>query len=179
MKCLVVLSAMVALSAWAQKKEHRHHDAHKHGAVKMQFAFDGLRGQMAMSGAAMPFLGFESESDEAKKTAAIEEAKKKFEGLLSQMVVFAAEAKCQFVKNNISFVFEKSKKKKVKKDHHGGHADIRVESQIACEKSLKGTTVQFDFTAYPELKDVDIDFLSDNMAKNVEVKGGKAQIQLM
>lgn len=173
-----ILSSFLLASVWAGPKEHRHHSAHEHGTIKVQIAFDGAQGQMQISGAALPFLGFESESDEVKKKSAIEVSKKKLEGRLPKMIVFVDDAKCLFVKNSISFIFEKSTHKKDKKAHSGEHADIQVESQIRCEKMIKNTIVKFDFSAYPELKDIDIDFLIDSNAKNVEVKGGKAEIQL-
>lgn len=176
MKLITILSIFMCAGAFA-KKEHRHHEAHEHGAAKVQIAFDQKKGQMEFAGAAMAIVGFETQAKTSKQKAKVEEAYKKFDSNVAKMFGFATDLNCKFSKSKMSF--EKEKSEAGGKKQHGEHADFKAVYSIECDRSPVGSKVTLDFSIFPELHDVDVDFLVDSIAKSIEFKGTPVQIDLI
>lgn len=163
MKKLIVIGIFFGMtSAYAgKKKEHRHHDAHVHGAATLSIAFDQLKGQLEFKAASEGVLGFEheakSDGDKKKLNATIE----KFEASIATMVKFDDSAGCLFTKEKIEMVFEKSQ---------GGHSDFVARFNIECKKEIKGTQMTFDFSQFKGIKNLDVTLLIGDLQKSIEVK---------
>jgi hypothetical protein len=163
MKKLIVITiffGMTSVSA-GKKKEHRHHDAHVHGAATLSLAFDQLKGQLEFKAASEGVLGFEheakSEEDKQKLNATIE----KFITSIATMVQFDDSAGCLFTKEKIGMVAEKSQ---------GGHSDFVAHFNIECKKEIQGSQVTFDFSQFKGIKNLDVTLLIGDLQKSVQVK---------
>lgn len=150
-----------------EHEEHRHHGAHVHGAGSLAIAFDKNVGTLEFKTPATGVLGFEykklKETDKAKLKSVTAEIEKK----ISQMVSFPDSLQCRFDKKGIDYILEKE-----------GHAEFSVTYHIICQKSPLGSLIKFDFSAYPDVKDIDVTILLDSLQKSLELKDGKGQIEL-
>jgi hypothetical protein len=172
----LLLQSILILFAWfgstafaAPKKVHREHAAHKHGAAKMDFAFEGSNGQFNIEIASEAIYGFEyTPTTEADK-------KKQHDGLsnietdMVDMVKFDPSLKCEISKI------------KLEVDQHDGgkHSDIDGEFKVTCDKSPIGSTIVFNIQkSFPNLKTVDVQFVADDLQKSFKANKDGAKLVL-
>jgi len=179
MKFLVLL---FSVGVWAKGGEHRHHEGHVHGSAQLNLAFDDLQGKLEFKGAAEGVVGFEHEAKSEKDKKTLAEVVQKFENSLAQMVVFDSSLGCEFTKEKLGLQTEEKESKKAgtkkHRHHHAEHADFVAEFNIQCKSPVKGSTVKFDFTIFPRLKDIDVTFLMGDLQKSLEVKSKPVSLEL-
>lgn len=150
--------------------------AHEHGAVKVDIAFDGLKGVVHFTSPAANIYGFEHEAKSAKDKKKRDEMISLLKTKFSEMVVWDAKAGCEVAPHKIdAFVKEnqreggdhkehetkkqskepKGKKSSQRHQHKGQHGEVRGEFVISCKTGLSGTKVKFGFQKYfPAIKKI-------------------------
>lgn len=184
-----------------EKKSHRHHEAHEHGAATLNIAFEGLKGRVEFRAASHGVLGFEHEAKTQKEQQKVSDLIKVFENNISSMISFDPSASCIFSKDSISVIMENSnndetpsnsagKEKKADKNsksaskknlqakHQGEHSNFIAEFNVECQKDLIGTTMTIDMTQFSKLKDIDVTLLAGELQKNIEIKSKATKIDL-
>lgn len=136
----------------------REHGAHEHGAGRVSVGFDGKRGKIEMSIPAEALFGFEHEAKSAKDRQKKEDALKKLEEKISEMISFDAALKCEIKKE----IFEVNQAK--------NHADVEAEFVVSCQEPVVGSTVSFNFQkVFSRFKKIQVDFIADSVQKSVQV----------
>lgn len=170
MKTFFALPALfLACSVYAaEKHEHREHGAHVHGAAALSIAFDGAQGKIEFKSPSESLFGFEhaAKSDADKK--AMDEAFKKFESNIADMISFEKNLACQFSKDKIEVVFEGK-----------NHSDTTAAFSIKCAKSPVGSKLVFNIQKqFPKLKDVDAQIIADTVQKSAEIRSNGTTVEL-
>lgn len=183
MKPILFLALIFGFNnAFAKKhKTHRHHEAHVHGAASLNIAFDHMQGKLEFKAASMGLLGFEHEAKTEKDKKILSEAISNFENNISKLVKFEDALGCTFSKEKIEMTAaadKPSKKSKHKHEHMAEHSDFIAHFTIQCQKEVKGSKIQFDFSSYSDLKDLDVTILIGELQKTLELKGKPASIDL-
>lgn len=146
--------------------EHRHHEAHVHGAATLQMAFDQAKGKIEFKAASAGILGFEhqpkTENEKRTLTAMISE----FENGIKGMIKFDDNLACVFTKDKIAMLSESE------------HSDFIAEFTILCAKSPKDSRLVLDFTKLKKIKDLDVTILVDDLQKSVEIKRKAVTVDL-
>lgn len=151
---------LVSPLAYSNKKKHRHHEAHVHGAAQLQIALEGLTGKVIFEGAADGLLGFEhAPKTEAEKNK-LSDLKLNFEKNISTFIIFDAQFGCEMKIEKNELEIEKN-----------GHAHYKAEYNLACKSSPKNSIVNFDFTNFKRLKTIDGILIFDELQKSFEIKG--------
>lgn len=170
MKCLLALSVLLvahSLSA-AEKHAHREHGAHVHGAAELSIAFEGPQGKVEFKSASDSIVGFEHIAKSATDKKIVDEAFKKFEGKISEMIVFDKSLQCQFSKDKLEVVSE-----------GGSHSNTVAAFSVRCTKSPVGTKLVFNIQKhFPKLKDIDVQIIADNVQKSLEIKSAGTSLEL-
>ncbi|WP_413291371.1 ZrgA family zinc uptake protein [Bdellovibrio sp. HCB337] len=151
-----------------EKHEHREHGAHQHGSAEVSLAFDGAQGKFEFKSPSDSVVGFEHTAKSAKDIKARDEAFKKFESQIADMVTFEKSLNCQFKKEKLEMLAESAK-----------HSDVQANFTISCSKSPEGSKVTFNFQKhFPNLKDVDVQILTEKIQKSVEAKSSGTVLEL-
>lgn len=169
MKLLLAGLLLASLSAVAHKGKQRSHHAHSHGSAQLTIAFDNLKGQVEIKGAAEGIVGFEHEAKSEKDKAALKNVIATFETKISQFIQFDSAAGCTFTKKTIEMV---------KEDTKSNHSDFVASFDINCTKSVQGSTIQFDFTSFPKMNDIDTTVLVNELQLKTEIKKTKTSLML-
>lgn len=151
------------------RHQHREHGAHQHGAAKMAIAFEGVTGQINLEVASQAIYGFEyiPKKDADKKKQA--EGLKKLETKMSEMVQFEDSLKCVISKTKLE----------VDQQEGGKHSDIDGEFKVVCQKSPVGSKITFNIQkVFPDLKDIDVQVIADDLQKSFEAKQNGAVLEL-
>lgn len=158
---LVLISLTISFQAFAAKKHGPHnHDAHVHGSGSLSIAFDGPQGKIEFNTPSETLFGFEHEAKTAADKKTVNDALKKFENSLAEMISFKKELNCQFTKDKLEVVFESKK-----------HSNTQAAFTVKCEKSPVGSRVLFNFQKFfPRLKDVDTQIIADQVQKSLKIK---------
>lgn len=156
-----------SLSA-AEKHAHREHGAHVHGAAELSIAFEGPQGKIEFKSASDSIVGFEHAAKSTADKKAIDEAFKKFEEKISEMIAFDKALQCQFSKDKLEVVSE-----------GGNHSNTVAAFSIRCTKSPVGTKLVFNIQKhFPKLKDIDAQIIADNVQKSLEIKSAGTSLEL-
>lgn len=170
MKHLLVLALFLItgpLSA-AEKHSHREHGAHVHGAAELSVAFDGPQGKIEFKSPSESVFGFEHAAKTAADKKAVDDAFKKFETNIAEMISFEKSLECQFSKEKIEVVFEGK-----------NHSNTAAAFTVRCNKSPVGTKLQFNIQKhFPKIKDIDAQILADSVQKSVEIKSSGTSAEL-
>ena len=163
------LASALATDKNKNKKGHRHHQAHTHGAGKMSIAFDGLNGRIEFEAAAESILGFEyaAQTDHDKKI--VDDAIKTFKQDFSKMVQFDAASGCKIMADKVEQKMESKK---------SNHSNFVASYNVQCQKTLLNTKVKFNFLSHEHLNDVDVIILVDKLQKNVEITNKESSVDL-
>lgn len=164
----ILLASFFALSVHAaegKKKEshhHREHGAHQHGHGELSIAFEGTKGRLEFKTPADSIYGFEHEPKTVAQKKKVEEASKKFESSIGEMVKWDASLGCKYANAKTETLRDKDE---------ANHSEFSASFDIVCDKSPAGTTVTFDFPrVFPKLRDVDATVLVDNLQKSADIK---------
>ncbi len=166
---ILSLTTALATDKRKNKKQHRHHQAHTHGAGKMTIAFDGLNGRIEFEVAAESILGFEYAAQTDRDKKIVDDAVKTFKQDFSQMVQFDAALGCVIVADKVEQKME---------GKTSSHSDFVAAYNIQCKKALLNTKVKFNFSAYEHLNDVDVTILVDKLQKNIEITNKESSVEL-
>ena len=166
---LSLATALATDKAKSKEKKHRHHHAHEHGAGKMSIAFDGLKGRIELEMAADSILGFEYQAQTDADKATLASAIKTFENDFGKMVQLDHASECTITADKVEQKFENKKSK---------HSDFKASYTVECKKTLLNTTVQFDFSAYKHIHDLDVTILVDQLQKNIEITNKESSVVL-
>lgn len=173
--------------------EHREHGAHVHGAAQIGIAFDSTNGEVDVKAASDSIIGFEhsavTESDQKKQQMALE----KFEKTIAEMIQFHSSLKCQWSKKQLEVTSltakdetdskvhsqQKPQARVIKAKHKGEHSEVNGRFIVICQKSPVGTQITFNIQKYfPQLKDVDVQFLGGDVQKSIEANKVGTQLLL-
>ncbi|WP_295903089.1 ZrgA family zinc uptake protein [uncultured Bdellovibrio sp.] len=136
----------------------REQGAHVHGAGKVSMGFDGKKGKIEMEIPADTLFGFEHEARSKKDKQKKEEALKKLEEKISEMIVFDPALKCEIKKE----IFEVNQE--------NNHADVDAEFSVTCQAPMAGSSVSFHFSkVFSRLKKVQVDVIADGVQKSAQV----------
>ncbi len=176
---LFFLFCSVVVGAKSTTEKHREHSTHQHGAGKMGIAFDGSNGKIDLKIPSESVFGFEHEARTDQEKSQLQEALKKLEARISEMVVFAPTIKCLVTKDKIQVVPEDEgvgNKNKVK----GEHSETVATFNVLCEKSPAGTRLTFNIQKFfPQIKDMDVDILVGTTQAAVEAKKNGVTVDLL
>lgn len=182
---LTLVFHLVATPAIAKdkgKREHRHHEAHVHGAATLQLAFDQAKGKLEFKAASEGVLGFEHQPKTEREKKALSTMISEIENGIKTMVKFDESLNCAFTKDKIEMRAEDHSKEN-EKDHEdhkeeGEHSDFVAEFSILCSKSPKDTKLVLDFSKLKKIKDLDVTILIDDLQKSVEIKRKAVTVDL-
>lgn len=176
MYILTLLCLLIPVATLANNETHRNHKAHIHGAATLSIAFDNLQGTIEFKGAADSLIGFEHEAKSEKDKQKLNEVILIFESNIGKMININSSLGCAFRKEKIGLLSDlKSKESNI---HQTVHSDFSAIFQIFCQKSILKSKLLFDFTIFPQLKDIDVTILVGELQKSIEIKGKPVSIEL-
>jgi hypothetical protein len=168
---ILALALNFPTAALAQKHNHQHaHGKHVHGAGRMDIAFDGLKGEIDFEVSADAILS----SEKSPKTSAEKKIEKdRIDDLISKFkesVEFKG-ANCQWSK--IVAEVDRHKAGKVE------HADVKLEADLACEKDIKGFTLDVNLGKhYPGLSKIEVQINANGLQKGAVIDSKVTRIEL-
>ena len=148
---------------------HREHGSHVHGQATLALAFDNLNGHLEFVTASESLLGFEhpaKSADDKKKLLAM---KDQIKSGISNYVKFDKALTCNWTLSSADMVFEKT---------HSTHSNFVAKFEILCGKSVEGTRLSLDFTAFKKLHDIDVTILIGDLQLKSELKSKPVTIEL-
>lgn len=165
---ILIIFTLVSSLAGA-KPEHRHHEAHVHGAGKMSIAFDGLKGRIEFDAAAESILGFEYQPKTQKDKDILAKSTQTFKDNFSDLVQFEPTLGC---------ITTVDKVEQKKEDPKSNHSDFKASYDVVCKKSVLNSKFKFNFSKFELLKDVDVTILVDQLQKNLEISNKESSVDL-
>lgn len=172
MKCILmslVLSLSTLSFAKEKKAEHRELHAHTHGSATMSMAFDGPKGRIEFASPAESILGFEYEPKTAKDKETLQNMVKTFISDFSKMVQFDASLMCVFLVEKVEQKMESKSSK---------HSNFIVNFNVQCAKKVTDSKINFNFSRFEKLKDIDVTILADKFQKNLEISNKESSTEL-
>lgn len=150
-------------------------DSHEHGYVELSIAYDKNIAEIELETPADSFFGFEHAPKNNKERAIVENAKKSWSNLLTDLVVFPKELNCQASE----IEFKHSVETKTKHDKHDGdHSEVEASAKITCAKDLAGTNVDVLFIGkFPKAKKLKLEVVG-NKSQTTTLKKAKESITL-
>ncbi|MCB0369358.1 MAG: DUF2796 domain-containing protein [Bdellovibrionales bacterium] len=161
----VLLGSLLTFSA---EHEHRQHEAHVHGGAKLSIAFDNTKGEIEFRAAAEGVLGFEHQAKSKEDKIKLAKTISVFEKEITQMVKFEKQLACEIRKKEINMKMEKG----------SHHSDFIATYNVECNKNPQGTKLDFDFTQFNKLNDIDVVILIGDLQKSIELKKAPVSIEL-
>ena len=159
------------LTSFAKTKEnraHREHGVHAHGAGTLGIAFEGTSGRIDLKITSESIVGFEYAPKSAKDKKKRDTALLTLEKNISEMIVFDPSLNCRISKEKIEIVAESEK-----------HSNLVAGFGVACGKSPVGTEIVLNFQKqFPNIKDLDVEVVADNIQKSVEAKKNSTRLLL-
>ncbi len=170
MKFLAIIFLVLA-SVFAKSKEHpphREHQAHVHGAGRLGIAFEGTKGRIDFKIPSDSIFGFEYAAKTRGDKKKRDEALRALDIKISEMIVFESGLGCKISKEKIEVVAESAK-----------HSETVASFYVVCEKSPLGTEITFNFQKFfPNITDLDVEVVTDNLQKSVEAKKDNTKLIL-
>lgn len=169
----MILTAALTLSvnSFAKDHDHKHdHGKHVHGEGRMDIAFEGLKGEIDFKISADVILGSENapkgEKAKAEEAAKLADLATKFKDSLK-----FSNATCSWT--SVSTDVDRHKVGKVE------HAEIEVEADITCDKSVKGGTLTIDLRRhYPTLNKIEVQVVTPDLQKGGVIDAKTTSIDL-
>ncbi|HEY8270649.1 MAG TPA: DUF2796 domain-containing protein, partial [Pseudobdellovibrionaceae bacterium] len=122
---LIFAALLLSLSTpAAENHKHREHRAHLHGSAELSLGFDGIQGKIEFKSPSDSIIGFEHMAKSSADKKIKDEALKKFETKISEIISFDRSLKCQITKDKIEIVAESDT-----------HSDTTATFTAKCEKS--------------------------------------------
>lgn len=170
MKILLSLSALFLASTLhaGERHQHREHAAHVHGSAELAMAFEGTQGKIDFKSPSESIFGFEHVAKTAEDKKTLDDALKKIEKNIDQMIRFDQTLKCQFSKEKIDVIFEEKK-----------HSSTVAIFNVKCEKPVLGSKLTFNIQKFfPRLKEIDVQIILDNFQKSLKLKSDGNSLEL-
>lgn len=143
-------------------------EAHVHGSAELAIAFEGTQGKVDFKSPSDSIFGFEHVAKTAEDKKSIEDALKKIERNIDQMISFDQVLKCQFSKEKVEVAFEGK-----------NHSSTVAVFNVKCEKAPLGSKISFNIQKFfPRLKNVDAQIIVDNVQKSLKIKANGASLEL-
>lgn len=172
MKKILILSILTfLLSSHASHKSHKHHSekAHVHGSGEVSLVFEGTKGKLQFESPGDSTLGFEHKPKTDVQKKHLEETLALIKTKISEMIIFQADLKCNFVPLIVQFKQERG-------SHHG---ETHGEFDIFCAKSPRGTTLKFDFIKFfPKLEKLNFEVIVDDLQKSALISAESSKLEL-
>jgi len=156
---IFALALLTSSTAFAEKKEHREHDAHEHGHAQLSVVLEESNLQIMLESPAMNIFGFEHKpkKEEQKKIVAL--AVKDLENF-EPLLLIADSAKCNLVKVDVHQPFEvksESKHEHEENAEESTHTDVDVEVSFTCQNAAKLTQIDLAplFKRFPGFEELD------------------------
>ncbi|WP_044618851.1 DUF2796 domain-containing protein [Gynuella sunshinyii] len=178
MKKVLILTVALANSVYAlAADEHRQHGAHEHGAAKLMLAQDGKDFQLSLDTPAFNIYGFEHQPENSQQKELVANAN----ALLKQgeeLFLFPKDAQCTLQEASVE---TEQHEQGDDEDHdgdeaeeHGGHSDLNVAWHFSCAQPLEAKTLTLTiFDAFDNLKDLDVEYLTDSGQGAIELSPEK------
>lgn len=166
---LIFAGTLFSLCSQAAEKPEQHtHGTHAHGAAELSIAFDGTLGKIEFKTPSDGIVGFEHAAKSAADKKAKDEAFKRIETNISEIISFDKSLKCQITKDKIEMIATSET-----------HSDTTAAFTVKCGKSPLSTKIIFNFQKYfPRLQDIDAQIIVDNLQKSSEIKTNGTRVEL-
>jgi hypothetical protein len=147
------LLSLVLISNFALAKKNLH--SHEHGHVELSIAYDKNIAEIELETPADSFFGFEHAPKNDKEKTIVENAKKSWTNLLSEIVIFPKESNCLVSEIEFKHVLQEKE----------SHSEVEASAKVTCEKEIAGTKIDILFIGkFPQAKKL-----------KLEVVGSKSQ----
>lgn len=171
--CSLLLSALLAAAPAlaADKGASRHHQAHQHGAARLEVTLDGGALQIALDSPAENLLGFEhaARTDTQKKTVARVEQQLKQP---AQLFTPVAAAGCQAEPPRVEIKLPASGSTET-------HSEIEAEWRWQCAQPAALAHLDVGlFKAFPRLKELRVQIVTARGQKAAVLKPGAARLKI-
>lgn len=164
---VVLIGLLLGSTAFAQT---RRHGAHQHGVAEVNLSFEAETGVLSLQVSSDAIYGFEHEAKTNAQKKAVEDGLQKLESKMGQMIQFSAELGCQW---------EKEKIETVRQGRNSKHSEVHAEFGITCQKSPKGTDIQFQFAEhFPKIKSAQVTVLVDTLQKSFKADKDQRTLSL-
>lgn len=169
----LTLLSLVLLSHPTFAKKNLH--SHEHGHVELSIAYEKNNAEIELETPADSFFGFEHAPKNDKEKAIVEKAKKTWENLLSEIIIFPKDLNCQASE----IEFKHSVESKTSHDKHDGdHSEVEASAKITCAKDLAGANVDVFFIGkFPKAKKLKLEVVG-NKSQSITLKKVKESITL-
>lgn len=172
----LILIAILSITCLAE-------DAHEHGKINLDIAFEGKSGIIMLHGSAEAFLGFEHKAKtkaEKKVVNSLKESTSKIESLIT----FDKSLKCKSTRT--FFGFNKIEDHDDHDDHdhkhekkHEGHQNFKISYNVECSKTVEKTKVSFDFSkALKSIHEVELQFINNTYQTGKEIESSKGSFDV-
>lgn len=153
-------------------------DSHEHGYVELSIAYDKNIAEIELETPADSFFGFEHAPKNDKERAIVENAKKTWSNLLTDLVVFPKELNCQTSEIEFKHSVETKTKHDKHDKHDSDHSEVEASAKVTCAKDLAGTNVDVLFIGkFPKAKKLKLEIVG-NKSQTTILKKAKESITL-
>jgi len=172
----LTLLALVLLSNSALAKKNLH--SHEHGHVELSIAYEKNLAEIELETPADSFFGFEHAPKNDKEKAIIEKAKKTWENLLNEIIVFPKDLNCQASEIEFKHAVETKTAHDKHEKHESDHSEVEASAKITCAKDLAGTKVDVLFIGkFPKAKKLKLEIVGPK-SQSLTLKKSKETITL-
>ena len=165
----VSLNLFNSAESKAKEAPHRELGAHVHGQATLAIAFDNQIGHFEFVAASEGLLGFEHPAKTAIDKKTLLDMTDQFKKNISKYVRFSETLNCTWSQSSSDMVFDKT---------HSNHSNFVAKFDILCGKSVQGTQLVLDFTAFKKLHDIDVTILVGDLQLKSELKAKPVTIEL-
>lgn len=131
-------------------------------------AFEGAQGKVELQSPSDSIVGFEHIPKAAGDLKTRDEAFKKLETQIGEMISFDKNLQCQFTKEKIEMQAESAR-----------HSNTLATFNVKCARSPIGSKITFQFqNFFPELKNIKVQILIDNLQKSLEITSKGASLEI-
>lgn len=180
----LILTALLALPAWAEEK--RQLDAHEHGHGSLNIAIEGNRIAMELIAPGSDVVGFEHEEKTKEQRVAIGKAKAALGEPLA-LFVLPTSAECRVTEAKVSLEagaedghHEKDHANKEAHAHEREtHSEFHGEYVLTCAspQALVGIDFKY-FEMFPGAEELEVKLITDKGQSKFEVKRDKPHLDL-
>jgi polyribonucleotide nucleotidyltransferase len=169
----LVLIALLTVTCFAE-------DAHEHGKVNLDIAFEGKTGIIMLHGSAEAFLGFEHEAKskaEKKVLKTLKDSSSKLESLIG----FDKSLNCKSTRTSFGFnkIEEHDDHDHKDEKEHKGHQNFKISYKVECSKAVEKTKISFDFSkALKNIHEVELQFINNTYQTGKEIESSKGSFDV-
>lgn len=167
-----ILIALITFTCFAQ-------DAHEHGKINLDIAFEGKSGIVMLHGSAEAFLGFEHKAKTKKEKKVLNTLKESTTNI-ENLITFENKLKCKSQRTSFGFNHEEHDDHDHKdKKEHKGHQNFKVSYKVECSKAVEKTKISFDFSkALKSIHEVELQFINNSYQAGKEIESSKGSFDV-